>query len=205
MKSIAFALLLLSLTVVGCTSQSGQANPENEKDKTNKAAKVNSSEGESTEVALNPENTTIQFVCNHTDKEDPDPRSGKFQKFAGKAKINKGQLDSLQVDIETSSVKADKDGLTKHLKEPDFFDAKNHPKATFQTTSIEADGEDKVNITGDLTLLDETKSITFPATVSVADDLSLQAEFKIDRSQFGMDYGVDKIEKEVQMTVTIGK
>jgi polyisoprenoid-binding protein YceI len=56
-----------------------------------------------------------------------------------------------------------------------------------------------------LTLLKETKSITFPATVTAGKDLKLNAEFKIDRTTFGMNYGAGKVENEVAMKISIGK
>ena len=50
-----------------------------------------------------------------------------------------------------------------------------------------------------------TKEISIPALVSSVDPLELKADFEIDRSEFGMDYGVDKVAKEVAMTVTISQ
>ncbi len=154
------------------------------------------------EVAVTPENTKIQFVGIHVG-DKPDPRTGTFESFAGKAVLSEGKLTSLSVEIDTTSVQTEMDKLTNHLKSPDFFDVNEHPKATFQSTSIE-EGENGVNVTGDFTLLGKTNSISFPATVSTADGLTLKAEFEIDRTKFGMEYSVDKVAKEVAMTITIG-
>jgi polyisoprenoid-binding protein YceI len=60
-----------------------------------------------------------------------------------------------------------------------------------------------VTITGDLTLLGKTQPITFPATVSTENGFDLQAEFQIDRTKFGMDYGTENVLKEVDMTITV--
>jgi polyisoprenoid-binding protein YceI len=56
-----------------------------------------------------------------------------------------------------------------------------------------------------LTLLGNTKSISFPATVSTDGGLTLTAKFELDRTKFGMNYGVGKVEKTVTMTIAIGK
>lgn len=211
MKPMVYVAIFCFIGLAGCSSQSSNANTEGgdpkaakTNDKPNQAAEIRPAAGESKEVALSPENTKIQFVGNHTG-DDPKPRTGTFSKFKGKATINQGQLKSLNVDIETSSLTTDIEKLTNHLKSPDFFDVREHPKATFQSTAIEVEGDQQVKITGDLTLLGVIKSVSFPATVSIEDDLSLKGDFKIDRTQFGMDYGTDNVEKDVEMTVTVGK
>ena len=95
--------------------------------------------------------------------------------------------------------------ISPDLKSADFFNVNEHPKATFESTAIEEAGEGQVNITGDFTLLDVTKSITFSATVGTDDGLALKAEFTIDRTDFGMNFGLEMVEKEVKMTVTMPK
>jgi len=155
------------------------------------------------DMVLTPANTKIAFVGTHTD--DTDPHTGEFQEFTGSASMADGKLQSLSVDIDVDSITTDADKLTTHLKSPDFFNARENPTATFKSTSIETAEDGTVTVTGDLTMLKETKSISFPATVSLEDGLKLSAEFAIDRTQFGMNYGTDKIKSEVAMTVTIGE
>jgi len=157
-----------------------------------------------TQIALTPENTKVQFVGTHA-AADPNPRTGVFEQFSGTATIDGSALTSLEVEIQTDSLSTDIEKLTNHLKSPDFFSVNEHPTATFQSTSISAGDDGKTNITGDLTLLGVTKSITFPAEISTADGLSLKSEFTIDRTEFGMDFGLQQVEKEVAMTVTVGQ
>ncbi len=52
-----------------------------------------------------------------------------------------------------------------HLKSPDFFNAKQFPTITFKSTSVKKSGEDKFDVTGDLTMHGVTKSITVPLTL----------------------------------------
>ena len=154
-------------------------------------------------VTLTPENTKIQFVGIHTG-DKPDPRTGSFASVDGTAELGGGSLISLEVNIDTTSLTTDIERLTDHLKSPDFFDVRQHPTARFVSTNIEDRGDGTVQVTGDLTMLGTTQSISFPATVNVSDGLNLNAEFAIDRTQFGMDYSVDKVAAEVAMTVTVG-
>ncbi|MCO6457947.1 MAG: YceI family protein [Pirellulaceae bacterium] len=155
-----------------------------------------------TAIVLSPENTSIKFIGNHTG-DDPQPRLGSFQQFNGKAIVD-GTLKSVQVEIETASLTTEIEKLTNHLKNADFFDVNQFPKAAFQSTAINDQGDGTVEITGDLTLLDSTHSVTFPATVNYDGGLKLRAEFELDRTVWGMNFGLDKIEKMVPMTITVG-
>jgi polyisoprenoid-binding protein YceI len=164
---------------------------------------TNDSAAAGNNVALTPDNTAITFVGIHVG-DKPEPQNGRFTAFTGSAELTDGKLTSVSVDIETVSVTADVDGLTTHLKSPDFFDVREQPTAEFKSTGIEAGDGDAVTITGDLTLLGKTQSISFPATVTSDGGLKLSAEFSIDRSEFGMNFGLDKIDKSVAMKITIG-
>jgi polyisoprenoid-binding protein YceI len=155
-------------------------------------------------VALTPTNTKIQFVGIHTG-DKPDPRTGKFSKLTGSAKLADDQLEAIVVEIDTTSLTTEIDKLTTHLKSSDFFDVREHPKAVFKSTSIESGDDGQVLVKGNLTLMGETKPVSFPAKVSMADGLKLEAKFELDRTQFGMNYGVDRVDKMVTMTIAVGK
>ncbi|WP_420387183.1 YceI family protein [Roseivirga sp.] len=106
--------------------------------------------------------------------------------------------------------------LKGHLMSADFFDAANHPTASFEVTSVkpytasglEADKEqyDTENkpaglseimvenpthfISGNLTMRGTTKNITFPAHVSMNNGkIMAKANFNIDRTEWGLMYG----------------
>lgn len=75
-----------------------------------------------------------------------------------------------------------------HLKGPDFFDADNHPELTFAVRSAELRDGDKVHVIGQLTARGISRPQTFTARLigADADALTLDAEFSVDRNQFGM-------------------
>ena len=158
-------------------------------------------------MSLSPDNTKIQFVGSHL-REPPDPRTGVFTSFTGRAEIDPDakQLKSVTVEILTDSLVTPLDGLNTHLKGPDFFDTREYPTAKFESTSVTPLADGQQTITGNLTLLETTEEISFPATVAVGDNgLTLSAEFPIDRMRFGMDYGPENIHKDVVMTVVVGE
>ncbi len=66
-----------------------------------------------------------------------------------------------------------------------FFNVKTYPTGTFKLTSF-----DGTNVTGDLTLKGKTKTISFPATLTIADgEVTLESKpFEINRVDFGVNY-----------------
>lgn len=158
-------------------------------------------------LALTPENTRIQFVGTHTG-DRPDPRTGGFEKFKGTMELDPatGALKSVAVEIDTQSLWTEIPKLTNHLKSADFFEVRQFPTATFKSTGIKQAAGGKFEITGNLTLHGVTKEIKFPATLkSGPNGPVLKSEFKIDRTAFDMNFGPDRVEKEVAMSVTVGE
>jgi polyisoprenoid-binding protein YceI len=159
-------------------------------------------------ATLSPENTQLQFVCAHR-REKPDPRTGTFTKFSGQAEVDSSakSLKSLSFDIDANSLSTEFSKLTSHLKSQDFFDTREHPKASFKSTKVTAGTKPgEYTITGDLTLHGVTKSIKAPATVSFSDKgFTLTSKFAIDRSEFGMNFGAEQIENTVSLTCIVGE
>jgi polyisoprenoid-binding protein YceI len=154
-----------------------------------------------TKYTINGENTKLTFVGTKPDGK----HDGGFKKLSGTATVTDGDFTKLKivVEIDCDSIYADDTKLTGHLKSPDFFGVKDHPKAEFKTTKIEK-GEKTYTITGDLTMLGKTKSITFPASVSAAGEtLSLSTTFQIDRTEWGMTYGKGKIDDKVTLNIAM--
>ncbi|MEW4488884.1 YceI family protein [Thalassoglobus sp. JC818] len=214
------ACLTLSLAVIGAsgcgeqTANDPAVNPAPEAGTESSDPGSDVSLGDSTSldtgvpagaIELTPENTTIEFVGSHVVEEKPDPeaRHGKFQDFAGHAVVKEGELESIQVDIKTASLTTGNEKLDNHLKNADFFHVNQFPAAQFVSTTIENGEDGKHQMTGDLTLLETTKSVTFPATVKTEDGLTVNAEFTIDRTEFGINFDPTKVDKEVPITITV--
>jgi polyisoprenoid-binding protein YceI len=200
-----YRALLLTLSIALTHSALAQPTPpESPAPQAIEAKPVPIADGQ---VSLTPENTLIQFIGTHVG-DKPDPRVGNFQKFKGTAMVDAASktIQSIEVEIETPSLSTPLPPLTVHLNSPDFFDTRQFPTATFKTTAVEPTGqENEVNVQGELTLLGVSKPIEFPAMVTWTDNtMSLKAEFAIDRTDFGMSFAPDRVEKSVAMTVAIG-
>ncbi|MDB4939479.1 MAG: Rhodanese-like domain protein, partial [Labilithrix sp.] len=118
---------------------------------------------------------------------------GGFGTFKGTVDAVDGAPEKSKVDvqIDADSITSDTEKLTGHLKSPDFFDVKTHPKATFVSTDIKKGGDKGAThtITGNLTIKGITKSVTFPATIALTGDTAnVDAEFAINRRDFSLNY-----------------
>ena len=87
---------------------------------------------------------------------------GEFHAFDGELLIDSAEIgkSSVKVSIDVASIDMDVDKLNEHLKGKDFFNAAVQPKLTFNSTKVEAKGENGLTVTGDLTLLGVTKPVT---------------------------------------------
>jgi len=150
------------------------------------------------DIKLTAENTKIEFTGTKTDGK----HTGGFKKLTGTASGPAAEL-KLEVTIEISSMFSDDDKLTGHLKSPDFFNAKEFPKAMFKI--IKTEKSDKgFKHTGDLTMLGKSKPVAFESATKVEGGaLMLASEFKIKRSEWGMTYGTGKIDDDVALKITV--
>lgn len=115
---------------------------------------------------------------------------GGFEKFSGTITVPGDDLNKAQINvtIDMNSTFSDNDKLTTHLLSPDFFEVEKFPESTFASTAITADG-DNYKVTGNFTFHGVTKSITFPAAINLdGDTVTAQAEFDINRFDFGVEY-----------------
>lgn len=89
---------------------------------------------------------------------------GSFDQVEGKATIDGANPanSTLEVTIQAASIDtrdANRDG---HLRSADFFDVEKYPTITFKGTEFNIVDDETVEVTGDLTIKDVTKSVTVP-------------------------------------------
>jgi polyisoprenoid-binding protein YceI len=153
------------------------------------------------DIPLTEKNTTINFVGTKPGGK----HNGGFKSLTGTASFQNNDPTTLKIalDIDMDSLYADEPKLTNHLKSPDFFGVKSNPKAKFVSTSVEKAGGD-YKVTGDLTMVGQTKSVAFPAQITLnGNALTLTSTFSIDRSKWGMKYGQGKVDNMVKLTVSV--
>ena len=150
--------------------------------------------------------------------------NGTFKISQGEVMVADKAITGGKFTIDVASIQiTDKDtnGAAKlkgHLASKDFFNVDTFKTAEFVITNVKQ-GVDTAGlmmkdathtITGNLTLKATTKSISFPAKVTMTDaSITTDASFNIDRTQFNMVYGSDKslgdkfIRPEVNLTLHV--
>jgi polyisoprenoid-binding protein YceI len=117
---------------------------------------------------------------------------------AGKFEIDMNSIVNLDLTDEATNKK-----LVDHLKSDDFFMVSTFPTSKFEITKVEPMNDAtkpdfNYTVTGNLTIRDVTKSISFPANVKIEGDvLKANADFDIDRTDFGLKYGSGKFFKDI--------
>ncbi len=111
--------------------------------------------------ALDPAHSTISFVARHAVITKV---RGSFDDFSGKLVIDGADLpdSTAAVELQVASVDTRSADRDNHLKSADFFDAEKFPTIDFASTSVKADGDDAVEVTGDLTIKGQKHEITIP-------------------------------------------
>ncbi len=103
--------------------------------------------------------------------------------------------------VKADSVFTNHGARDKHVRDSDFLDAKAHPEIVFEATGFEPGADGSGTLSGRLTLLGQTHPVTLYVRLNKAGDypfghrkhtLGISASTTIKRSQWGMDYGVDR-------------
>lgn len=130
------------------------------------------------------------------------PRFGIISLKSAEFLVNDNALTNANVEIDMSTLRVDnfkedtaqQTSLTGHLVSADFFDVPNHPTSTFELTGIEAtEGDFNSTLTGNLTIMNISKSISFKADVNISDDeVSMKSEkFILDRTDWELVYNIE--------------
>lgn len=117
-------------------------------------------------------------------------QTGNFILFEGTVAITDGKIESAVIEglADTESIETKSKMLKKILKSEKFFDVDEYPETIFSSTGIKKT-EKGYDVTGDWTIRDTTKSVTFPAEITLKDGVfTLKAEFKVNRKDYGLTY-----------------
>jgi polyisoprenoid-binding protein YceI len=211
LSALAFAFATLSLTACDNAPKGDEAAVTEEQT----AAKTENAGGS---FAVDSSASSVRFTGNGVGKNHP----GKFKVTEGSVSVTGEQVTAGNFTIDINSMDMEEEGehidgkLRPHLLNADFFDAEKYKTAKFEITKVEpytANGDNKsvvnganYNVSGNLTLKDVTKNVTFPAKIDVdANSVKAKANFDIDRRQWNMAYGNDKNlgDKFISETVNI--
>jgi cytochrome b561 len=135
--------------------------------------------------------------------------SGRFSSWRADIVFDPADLpgSSANVTIETASAT---DGVAMHdraLPGAQWFDAANHPNATYRTTSIRHLGGDNYRAEGELTIRGRTREVELPFTLTIdGDRASMNGRTSIDRRDFdiGKDSDADdSISRDIDIIIRV--
>ena len=123
---------------------------------------------------------------------------------------DKVSASSVQVTLPLSGVSALAADFFDHLSSADWFDAAKFPAATFKSTKVEAAGEGKLKVSGELTVKGVTKPVVLDVTLNKAGEqpmakraaVGFDATTTVKRSDFGLGKYVPNISDEVMLRIT---
>ncbi len=117
---------------------------------------------------------------------------------------------SVQVTLPLKGLSALAEDFYDHLTSADWFDAAKYPDASFKSTQVEAAGEGKLKVTGDLTVKGVTKPVVLDVTLNKAAEhpmggraaIGFDATATVKRSDFGLGKYVPNVSDEVALRIT---
>jgi polyisoprenoid-binding protein YceI len=138
---------------------------------------------------------------------------GQFRTIAGDVVFDAETLgnSSISLSIDAASIDSNSADRDKHLRGADFFSVKEFPEITFKSSKITA-GKEKGSyaISGMLNMHGVEKEVTAKGKLIGAGNdpwgntrVGLEAEFKVNRMDFGVDYMPDGLGKEVSIVIAV--
>ena len=109
---------------------------------------------------LDPAHSRIGFVARHAMVTKV---RGSFNEIAGKGTFDAEDpsRSHLEITIQAASIDTRNADRDNHLRSNDFFDMEHYPEIHFVSTAIETVDDSTFRVTGDLTIKDVTRPLTF--------------------------------------------
>ncbi|BBX31159.1 hypothetical protein MMAG44476_12351 [Mycolicibacterium mageritense DSM 44476 = CIP 104973] len=140
--------------------------------------------------AIDPVHSSINFSVRHLMVSKV---RGSFETFSGEIVVAEDGTPSVSATIDVNSINTRNEQRDAHVRSADFFDAENHPTATFVSTGVRRDGDDYV-VDGDFTLKGVTKPVSLKLEFNGVNPgmgqgpvAGFEASVVLNRKDFGID------------------
>ncbi|SDN40705.1 Polyisoprenoid-binding protein YceI [Psychrobacillus sp. OK028] len=120
---------------------------------------------------------------------------GSFTNFTADLEGNTEDLTgaTISFDIDVKSINTNNEDRDNHLRSADFFDIETYPSIKFVATDIKKKADGEYDVTGDLTIKDVTKPVTFDVEYGGKgtnpwgqEVVAFSADTKVNRKEFGL-------------------
>lgn len=151
---------------------------------------------ESATYAVDPTHTFATFEISHF---GASVNRGRFDRKEGVVQFDKaGKTGKVELTLQIDSLTTGTPPFDKHLKSSEIFDVAQFPTARFVGDKFTFEGDKVTAVSGNLTIKGKTQPVTFKANQFACYDSPMlkrevcggDFETTIDRTAFGVDYGV---------------
>lgn len=146
--------------------------------------------------AVDPTHTFATFEISHF---GASVNRGRFDKKEGVVQFDKaGKTGKVELTLQIDSLTTGTPPFDKHLKSAEIFDVAQFPTARFVGDKFTFEGDKVTAVSGNMTIKGKTQPVTFKANQFACYDSPMlkrevcggDFEATIDRTAFGVDYGV---------------
>ncbi len=174
------------------------------------AASLGVAQAQTATYAIDPTHTFATFEISHF---GASTNRGRFDKKEGTIQFDKaGKSGKVELTIDVASVNTGTAAFDKHLQGADLFDVAKYPTAKFVADKFSFNGDKVSEVAGTLTLMGKTNPVVLKASqFNCYQNPMLKREVcggdfetTIDRTAYGMNYGVDwGFPKNVRIVVQV--
>ena len=159
------------------------------------------------EYLVDADHSQVTFSVNHLGFSE---YSGQFVQPTGSLSLDAANPAASRVEVvfPIDKVLTTSPHLDTHLKTPEFFDTAKYPEGRFTSTRVTVNGSSAA-IAGNLTLKGVTRPVVLNARfvgaginpMSKKETVGFKATASINRSDFGIDYGLPVISDRVDLVI----
>ena len=161
------------------------------------AALLSAGAAQAATYTIDPTHTFATFEISHF---GASVNRARFDKKEGTIEFDRAaKTGKVDISLDIASVNSGTAAFDKHLQSADIFNAAQFPKARFVSDKFVFNGDKVTEVQGQLTLLGKTQPVSFKANqFNCYESPMLKREVcgggfeaTIDRSAFGVNYGID--------------
>ena len=174
------------------------------------AALLTAGAASAADYSVDPTHTFATFEIGHF---GASVNRARFDKKEGTVQFDRAaKTGKVDISIDIASVNSGTAAFDKHLQSADIFNVAQFPKARFVSDKFVFDGDKVAEVQGQLTLLGKTQPVTlkanqfncFQSPMLKREVCGGDFEATIDRTAFGVNYGVDwGFPKNVRLVIQI--
>jgi polyisoprenoid-binding protein YceI len=172
-------------------------------------AAAGAAQAQSATYAIDPTHTQVIFEAKHF---GTSTNRGRWDKKEGTVTLDKAaKTGKVELTLDMASISTGIGPFDGHLKSKDFFNAEQFPTAKFVGDKFVFDGDKVKSVTGELTMLGKANPVTLTASgFGCYENPRMKREVcggdfeaTIQRSQWGMGYGLPGIPDSVRLLIQV--